>query len=163
VKTRELALGALLAALSLVVPIAFGFLRVTIPPWTGTITAHVPMMLAMFVSPVVALAAGLGSGVGFLLATGSAMVATRAFSHAIWGVLGALLYRRGLKPWLVLLTILPIHALLEAAIVLPFGFTLQRALVVVGVGTSLHHVVDSAITLLTLGLVLLSQGKKKLA
>ncbi len=162
-KTRELALGALLAALSVVIPIAFGFLRVTIPPWTGTITSHVPTMLAMFVSPAVALAAGLGSGIGFLLATGSAMVAARAFSHALWGLFGAILYKRGMKPWLVLLVILPIHALLEAAIVLPFGFDLQKALVVVGVGTTLHHVADSAITLATLGLVLLSQGKKKLA
>ncbi len=158
-KTRELALGALLAALAVVIPLAFGFLRVTIPPWTGTLTSHVPTMLAMFISPMVALAVGLASGVGFLLATGTAYVAARALTHALWGLLGALLYKRGMKPWLVLTVILPIHALLEALVVLPFGFTLNQAFVVVGVGTAIHHVVDSAITLALLGLVLAATRK----
>ena len=153
-KTRELAIGALLAALSLVIPMAFGFLRVTIPPWTATLTSHVPTMLAMFVSPVVALAVGLASGIGFLIATGLAIVAARAFTHALWGVLGAMLYKRGMKPWLVLAIILPVHALLEALIVLPFGIDLKTALGLVGAGTALHHVADASITLIVLGAVL---------
>lgn len=158
-KTRELAIGALLAALSLVIPTAFGFLRVTIPPWTATLTSHVPTMLAMFVSPVVALAVGLASGIGFLIATGLAIVAARAFTHALWGVLGAMLYKRGMKPWLVLAIVLPVHALLEALVVLPFGYSLYQGLVVVGVGTALHHTVDAAITLAVLGVVLRAAGR----
>jgi niacin transporter len=160
-KTRELALGALLAALSVVIPIAFGFLRVVIGPWTGTVTSHVPTMLGMFVSPAVALAAGLGSGVGFLIATGQAIVAARAFTHVVWGLTGALLYRRGMKPWWVLALLLPIHGLLEAAVVLPFGWSLSQSLTIVGIGTSLHHTIDSGITLLTLGIVLASTGKQE--
>ena len=42
---------------------------------------------------------------------------------------------------------MPIHALGEALIVLPFGFTLQKAGMVVGIGSALHHGVDSLIAL----------------
>lgn len=146
-KTRELALGALLAALAIVIPLAFGFLRVVIPPFTATLTSHVPVMLALLVSPVAALAAGVGSTLGFLVAT-TPVVAARAAIHIIWGLLGALAYRRGMKAWTVLLLMLPVHALGEALVVLPFGFDLADAGLVVGVGTALHHLVDMGITLL---------------
>lgn len=151
-KTRDIALGALLGALATVIPLAFGFLRVMIPPFTATLTSHVPVMLGMFISPAVAVVAGLGSTIGFLIAI-SPVVSARAFIHVIWGAFGAVLYRRGMKPWLVLLTVLPVHALGEALVVLPFGYNLAKAGVVVGIGTALHHLVDSAITLAVLGVL----------
>ena len=39
----------------------------------------------------------------------------------------------------------PLHGLLEALAVIPFGFTIYKVLVVVGVGTILHHIADGAI------------------
>ncbi len=146
-KTRELALGALLAALALVIPLAFSFLRVTLPPFTATLTSHVPVMLALLVSPIAALAAGVGSTIGFIIAA-SPVVAARAAIHIVWGVLGAVAYRRGMQAWAVLLLMLPVHALGEAFVVLPFGYTLASAGLVVGVGTALHHLVDMGVTLL---------------
>lgn len=146
VDSREMTLGGLLGAIAVVIPLAFGFLRVVIPPFTATLASHVPVMLAIFGGPFVAFAAGLGSAIGFLIVLGP-VVAARAFIHVIWGVFGAWLYQRGMKPWLVLLVILPIHALGEALVVLPFGFTLASAGVVVGLGTALHHLVDMSITL----------------
>jgi len=59
------------------------------------------------------------------------IVAARAFIHVFFGVIGAHLYRRGLKFWQVLLLVLPIHALGEALITMPFGFDFYQALVVV--------------------------------
>ena len=149
--TRQLTLGAVLTALALTIPLAFGFLRIVIPPvFTMTLASHVPSMLAMFISPTVAAIVGLGSAIGFTVAI-APVIGMRAGIHIIWGVWGAVLYRRGVDPKLVLAMILPVHALGEALVVLPFGIELQHALLVVGVGTAMHHVLDSVITLLVYG------------
>ena len=46
-----------------------------------------------------------------------------------------------------LLITLPIHGIGEALIVLPFGLSLYDAGLVVGIGTMLHHAIDSVISL----------------
>lgn len=151
-KPRELALAMLLTAAALVIPLVFTFLRVSIPPFTATLASHVPSMLAIFISPAVAVLVGLGSTFGFLIALGP-VIAARAFIHVIFGYVGAQFYRRGTPAWLVLLIVLPIHALGEALVVVPFGYDLYKAGVVVGVGTALHHAVDSVITLGLVGVL----------
>ena len=151
-KTRQLALGAILGAIAVIIPVAFGFLRVYIPPFSATLASHVPVMLAVFAGPVVALAAGLGSTLGFFLIL-PLVITARASIHIVWGVVGAFLYLRGMKPWVVLLVILPIHAIGEALVVLPFGWTLGQAGLIVGVGTALHHLFDMGLTLLILGVL----------
>jgi len=145
--TRDLAFGALLVALSLVIPLAWGgFLMVAIPPFTATLASHVPLFLSMLVSPAVAAMVGFGSAIGFTLRL-SPVIGARAAMHIGVGYLGARLVRSGRPYWLALLIVLPVHAVLEALIVLPFGFSLYRAGVVVGVGTALHHLVDAGISL----------------
>ncbi len=146
-KTKTLVIGGLLTAFALLIPIAFaGWLQVVIPPFTATLGTHVPSMLAMFISPAVAVAVGLGSTLGFLITLGP-IVAARAFVHVLWAGFGAYLYRKGYSPWYVLLAVIPIHALGEALVVLPFGFTLATATVSVGIGTALHHLIDAAISM----------------
>lgn len=145
-KTRELVLTAVLIAFSLIIPLYFGYLKVTIPPYTATVASHVPVMLAIFVSPLSAILVGLGSTVGFWVTAGP-VIAARASSHIVFGGLGAWLFRRGVKPWQALLAMLPVHALIESLVVLPFGFSLYEGFIVVGIGTALHHLVDLAITL----------------
>jgi niacin transporter len=81
------------------------------------------------------------------LITLTPVIAARASVHIVFGVLGALLYRRGTKPWQVFVVTAPVHALGEALAVIPFGYTLHAALVLVGVGTLLHHTIDAAIAL----------------
>lgn len=146
-KVRELVLGALLTALALVVPLVFrGWLQVYIPPFSATLASHVPSMMAMFISPMVAGMVGLGSSLGFLVTLGP-VIAGRAFIHVIFGVVGALLLARGAKPWLVLFALTPpIHAAGEALVVALFGFQAYEIFVAVGLGTLLHHMVDAAIT-----------------
>lgn len=147
ISTRELLYGALLTAISLLIPLAFrGWLQIVLPPFSATLGSHVAVMLAMFVSPLVAAAVGVGSTIGFFI-TLSPVIGARASIHIVFGVLGALLYRRNAKPWQVFVLTAPVHAIGEALVVIPFGFPMYAALVTVGIGTLLHHVVDATIAL----------------
>ncbi|MGB9867752.1 MAG: ECF transporter S component [Bacillota bacterium] len=139
--------GAVLTAMSLIIPLAFGgVLGIVIPPFSATLASHVPVMLAMLFSPWVAAFVGIGSAIGFLIRFGP-VIAARAAMHAIFGFIGATLIQGGKSFSFALAATAPIHALLEALVVIPFGFTLFQFLVVVGVGTLIHHSVDSVITL----------------
>lgn len=154
---KQVVFGALLTALALVIPLAFGgFLGVVIPPFSATLASHVPVMISMLLGPWVAFLVGAGSAVGFLVKLGP-VIAARAAMHAVFAVAGAVLVRRGMPYWRALLWTLPIHAFTEALIVLPFGFTLHRAGVVVGLGTAMHHLVDSGISLAVVKAVGLAQ------
>lgn len=147
-KTREMVTGGMLVGLSMLIPLAFGgIFSIKIPPFTATLGAHVPTMLAMLISPKVAALTGLGSALGFMFALGLPVVGARASVHMVWGFVGGVLVRKGMPFWLVLLVIAPLHAVMEALIVLPFGFSLYDMGVVVGIGTLLHHLLDSTITL----------------
>ncbi|GAW92221.1 ECF transporter S component [Calderihabitans maritimus] len=147
-KTKEIVLGGLLTGLALVIPLAFGgVLGIVIPPFSATLASHVPMMIAMIVSPGVAVMVGIGSALGFLIKLGMPAIAARAFMHTFVGYAGAKMVQKGRPLYSALIWTLPLHALLEAIIVLPFGFTLYQGLVGVGIGTALHHAIDSVITL----------------
>ena len=65
-KIRQMVYAGLLTALAIIIPIQFGFLKIIIPPFTATLAAHVPMMLAMLISPAVAIVVGIGSTIGFV-------------------------------------------------------------------------------------------------
>jgi niacin transporter len=145
-KVKQIVSGALLTALSLLIPIAFGgYLKIYIPPFSATLASHVPSMISMLIGPTAAVMVGLGSSLGFLLILGP-HVAARAFIHVIFGLVGALLIKKGLSFEKALILTSPIHALGEALVVLPFGFNLYTAFMVVGIGTLLHHLIDSAIS-----------------
>lgn len=147
-KTKNLVLGAFLTALALVIPIYFGgYLRIYIPPFSATLASHVPVMLAFLVSPLVAVMVGLGSTIGFLVMLGP-VIAARAFIHVVFGFAGAKLIQKGCPFEKALLLTAPLHAFGESLVVLPFGFTLYSALVLVGIGTLLHHLIDSAVAVI---------------
>ncbi|MFZ7101651.1 MAG: ECF transporter S component [Peptococcaceae bacterium] len=157
-KVKDLVLGALLTALALIIPLAFGgFLGITIPPFSATLASHVPVMLAMTVNPLVAFIVGAGSAFGFFLKLGP-VIGARAAMHAIFAVIGAYMFQKGYSLKTVLIATLPIHAFTEALVVVPFGFSLYKAGVVVGVGTALHHTADSLITLAVYGLLTATAG-----
>jgi niacin transporter len=144
--TKNLVTGALLTALSIIIPVSFGaYLKIYIPPFSATLASHVPTMLAFLISPTVAVMVGLGSALGFLIML-PPVIAARATIHAIFGLVGALLVKRGLSFEKALILTAPIHAIGEAIVVIPFGFNLYTALVVVGIGTLIHHFLDSAIS-----------------
>lgn len=156
-RVRDLVYGALLTGLSLLIPLAFGsYLRVYLPPFSATLASHVPVMLAMLVSPAAAVLVGAGSAAGFLMVMGP-VIAARAAVHILFGLVGALFIREGKSFRTALLISAPIHALGEALVVLPFGFTSYQALVLVGIGTLLHHIADAAIALAAAGSLRLSR------
>lgn len=157
-KVKELVLGSLLTALALLIPLAFGgLLGITLPPFSATLASHVPVMLAMLVNPLVAFMVGAGSAFGFLIKLGP-IVGARAFMHVIFGVIGAIMIKRGISLRTTLIATLPIHALSEALIVIPFGFSLYDAGIVIGIGTALHHGIDAAITLAVYALLTATMG-----
>lgn len=106
----------------------------------------------MLVSPAAAVMVGAVSAIGFTMKLGP-VIGARAAMHAFVGATGAVLVRRGVRFPLALLLCLPVHSLLEAFIVLPFGWSLQKAGVVVAAGTALHHLVDSAIAVSLTGIL----------
>lgn len=149
-RTRELVLSGLLTALALIIPMLFRGtpLQIYIPPLSATLASHVPSMLAMFISPMTALIVGLGSTFGFLITT-DPIIAARAFSHVLFGVAGAYLYRRGWQIWPVMLAVLPIHAVAEALAVYAFawsGVPVAASGLWVGGITVAHHLADGFLT-----------------
>jgi niacin transporter len=144
----KLTVGSLLLALSIVIPLSMGgVLGVVIGPFTATLASHVPTFLALLFGPLVAGIVGSGSALGFFIKLGP-VVGFRAAMHIPVGILGALMLRQKVSYPVTLAILAPVHALLEALVVLLFGFTLQKAGFLVGVGTLLHHTMDSVIAIL---------------
>lgn len=147
-KTKDMMVGAMLTALSILIPVSFGaYLRIYIPPFSATLGSHVPLFMAITVSPLVGAMVGVGSALGFLLILGP-IVGARACIHILLGYVGAKLFQKNQSLIKTLLYILPLHALGEALIVLPFGFDPYTAFVIVGIGTGLHHLMDTIIAVI---------------
>jgi len=142
----DLAATGILTALALMIPIVFTFLRITIPPFfTATLMSHVPSMLAMLMGPFAAIGVGIGSALGFTIFVGPP-IGARALSHALFAWVGNIAWNRGMPLWLVMLIALPVHAVVEAAVVWLLGGNLSMALITL-VGTAIHHSVDGGIAL----------------
>jgi len=159
-KTRQMVYAGLLTAFAIIIPIQFIFLRFTFGPFTATLASHVPMFLAMLISPFVAVVVGIGSTIGFLMAGSDPVIVARAATHIVVGYVGAKIILKN-QSYIKATTITaPIHGLLEALVVIPFfGFNIYKLLVVVAIGTILHHAVDSTIAYATVRAVAKSRNK----
>jgi niacin transporter len=146
-RTKEMIYAALLTALAIIIPVQFSFLRVVIPPFTATVASHVPMFIAMFVSPMVAVVVGVGSVIGFLF-TGLPMpIVFRAATHILVGYIGAMIIKKNKNYIKASIITAPIHGIAEALVVIPFiGLNLNQLIVVTCIGTIIHHAVDSTIS-----------------
>jgi len=146
IKIKQMVYAGLLTALAIIIPIQFGFLKIIIPPFTATLAAHVPMMLAMLISPAVAIVVGIGSTIGFVLSGTPAPVVARAATHIVVGYIGARIIMKNQSYIKAVAITAPIHGLLEMLVVIPFiGFNVYQLLIVTAIGTILHHCVDSVI------------------
>lgn len=94
---RHLTISALLIGMGIIIPLVMP--KIMIPPASFTLASHVPLFLAMFFSPGVAVAVALGTTFGFFLST-PVIIALRALSHIIFAVLGAWYLQK--KPGIVL-------------------------------------------------------------
>lgn len=159
-KTRQMVYAGLLIALAIIIPIQFIFLRFNFGPFTATLASHVPMMLAMLISPFVAVVVGIGSTMGFLMAGSDPVIVARAATHIVVGYVGAKIIMKN-QSYIQAVTITaPLHGLLEALVVIPFfGLNIYKLLVVVAVGTIIHHAVDSIIAYVTVKAVAKARHK----
>lgn len=145
-KIRQMVYASLLTALAIIIPIQFGFLKVYIPPFSATLASHVPMFIAILISPMVAVVTGIGSTLGFLIAGMPIPIVFRAATHIIVGYVGARFIQKNKSYLKMSLFTSIIHGALEALVVIPFiGFDIYQLVIVIGVGAVLHHLVDSSI------------------
>ncbi len=144
---KKMVFTGLLIAFAIIIPIQFSFLKITIPPFTATLAAHVPMFLSMLMSPSTAIIVGIGSAIGFLLSGTPLYVVARASMHIIVGGIGALMIKKGVSFTKVIAITAPIHGVLEAIAVIPwYGINVYQLLIVVALGSIIHHVADGVIT-----------------
>ncbi|MGL4696951.1 hypothetical protein [Enterococcus larvae] len=88
---RQLTISALLIAMGIIIPMVMP--RITIGPASFTLASHVPVFLAMFISPEAAIAVSLGTGFGFFLSA-TPIIALRALSHMVFAVIGAMYLKK---------------------------------------------------------------------
>ena len=156
--SAQIALSSVLSALAVAIPFVFRGtpLQINIPAiqYSATATSHVPSMLAIVMGPPVAAVVGLASTIGFLVTLGP-VIAARAFVHVLFGVAASIyFFKGGSYVKALFLVALPIHAIGEGFVVFMLGpifgvvsVAAELAGFWVFVGTVIHHLIDSAISL----------------
>ncbi len=145
-KIKQMVYAALLTALAIIIPIQFSFLRVYIPPFSATLAAHVPMFIAMLISPMTAVVVGVGSTLGFLFTGLDIAVVCRAATHILVGFVGAKVIQKSNNYTKAAIITAPIHGLAEALVVIPFvGLDIYQLVIVTGVCGMIHHLIDSVL------------------
>jgi len=158
-----MAIAALLCALGILIPMIAP--KIVIEPASFTLASHVPVFIAMFISPVVAISVAIITGLGFFI-SGFPIVVVRALSHVIFAAIGAYVLKKhsnllatSKSTFLFSLIISIIHAISEVAIVTFFywGSNMTSAyydkgylfsvIILVGLGTVIHSMVDYTIAL----------------
>ena len=99
---KQMTYAALLTAFAIIIPIQFGFLKVIVGPFTATLASHVPMFIAMLISPFVAVVVGIGSTLGFFVAGTPLFVVARASIHILVGLAGAVMIKNKVSYWKVM-------------------------------------------------------------
>lgn len=159
-------LAALLSAIGILIPIIMPF-KITIEPASFTLASHVPMFIAMYISPVVAIIVNIAASIGFAIAGFPPVVVLRAASQLIFLAMGAMWLKKypntvkKIVPSVLFgLVCGAIHGACEAVVsaVFYFGGLLPDAnydrgfftavILLVGVGTIVHSMVDYFISLL---------------
>ena len=92
-QTKSLAFTAILVAFGILIPLVMP-VKVVIGPASFTLASHVPVFMAMFISPQVAVLVALGTSLGFLLAGFPIVIVLRAVSHLLFAVVGAVMIKK---------------------------------------------------------------------
>lgn len=89
--TKQLVTAALLIAMGIIIPMMMPKIDTGIASYT--LGSHVPVMIAMFVSPLVTILVAIGTATSFFL-TSTYIVALRALSHIVFAVIGAFMIQK---------------------------------------------------------------------
>ena len=164
-KVMQMIFAALLCAIGIIIPM-FSPFKIVIPPASYTLGSHIPIMIAMFISPPVAVAVCLGTTAGFFLGGFPLVIVLRAATHLIFALIGAIILKINpqilKKPFTLIVFgvfINIIHGICEAIIVTPLyiGGSLTPAnytngwfisiILLVGIGTVINGFVDYLIAI----------------
>lgn len=151
-KTKDLVISALLIAIGILIPMIFTMFpfRIIVGPYSATLMAHVPVIIAMFISPAAAVFTAVGTTVGFFF-TADTVVAVRAASHIVFAVIGVYMIRNRCSLSLTCVSTGVVHGALEGLVVLAFfafgsanasGYSNLAMMWITIVGTFVHHIVD---------------------
>ena len=165
---QKITITALLIAIGVIIPI-FSPVKFILEPASFTFASHVAIFLSMFISPAVALIVSTGTALGFLLGGFPIVVVLRALSHIVFALIGAFairarprIFSSTAKTQLFSFSIGLVHAFCEIFVVSIFYFNksmtslyydngfLFSVMLLVGVGTLVHSMIDFAITLFIL-------------
>ncbi len=153
-RTKELVFAAILTALSMIIA---QFPKINLLVVTATPASHVPTLLAMFISPWVAVMSVVGSVIGFLInptTAGNFLVPIRAALHIVFALVGMKMIEKKMNIFLVIITTAILHALSEglaayaltSVLVANYEGTLLAAAWSAASVTFIHHFVDCIIT-----------------
>ncbi|NLP34618.1 MAG: hypothetical protein GX359_05400 [Clostridiales bacterium] len=163
-KIKTMTIAGLLCAIGIIIPMFAP--KVVIEPASFTLASHVPVFIAMFISPLVAISVSLLTSLGFLISGTPLVVVLRALTHVLFASIGAYLLKKNNN---ILLSIKSagffsfivaiIHATAEVAIVTFYywggsmvayeekGYLIS-VLGLVGLGTVIHSMVDFGIAVI---------------
>lgn len=167
INLRAMITAALLCAVGIVIPM-YSPIKIVMEPASFTLASHVALFIAMFISPFTAAVVAVGTTLGFLLGGFPIVIVARAATHIVFAMIGATIIRK--KPsildslWQSLILsfgIGLIHGLFEVIAVTPFylnssmsaayysnGGYVKTVVLLVGIGSILHSMIDFAIALL---------------
>lgn len=158
-KVKTMVVAALLSAIGIIIPMFAP--KIIIGPASFTLASHVPVFMAMFISPPVAAVVALITSFGFLLAGFPLVIVLRAMTHLVFAVGGAYLLKKNGKYLCSAKTAVPfglavsaVHAVCEVIVVTFFYFGggipqngyWVTVMLLVGIGTLVHSMVDYGIS-----------------
>lgn len=155
-------IAALLSAIGIVIPMFAP--KIVLEPASYTLASHVPVFIAMFISPFAAIAVALITTLGFLFAGYPIVIVLRALTHIIFALTGSLILKKhgnilqyAKKNLIFSFLIGVLHAISEVIIVSFFylgsgmasayyekGYILS-VIILVGIGTVIHSMIDYTI------------------
>lgn len=164
-KIKLMTISALLSATGILIPMTFPGIR--LEPASFTLASHVPVFLAMFISPLTAAFVAIVSTFGFFVAGFPIVIVLRALTHLIFSMTGAFILKKkkhllssfgnaALFSFIISL----IHGAAEVAVVTYFYWIngipvsyyekgyFTSVILLVGVGTLIHSMIDFSIAVI---------------
>jgi niacin transporter len=163
---QKIVLVVFLIVIGVIIPM-FSPMKLVLEPASFTLASHVPIFIAMFISPLATLAVAIGTALGFLIGGFPSVVVWRAASHLLFALLGSWylqvrpqILSSFFKTQFFSFAIGIIHAWVEVTVVCFFYVngdivdtyytTVTSVLLFVGLGSLLHGMVDFIISLVIL-------------
>ena len=157
-KTKDMVISALLIAIGILIPMIFTGppFKIVVGPYSATLMAHVPVIIAMFISPLTAALTAIGTTIGFFITT-PLVVAVRAASHIVFAIIGAYMLKKGANLLVTCGVTALIHGIFEGIVVLIFfavgastssSYSNMAMMWITIAGTIAHHIVDYIIAVI---------------